>query len=207
MSVAPRSTGATEPLLRMAARGMLVFAATSCLAPSLSAQTWDRPGETHGPNRQPTLKMAAADPAQGAPSDRVGAGTQPAGLPTPDAPAPNEQAPRTLASGRGQTSWDTFLYEGPGYRYAVVDEVSQGQVLQILDCGHDWCRVVFDGGREGYIIAEVLTAGDPAKAAPGFLPNPATAIIDHPQGPCLDAMQTEGNGGTMPTRYCQKASQ
>jgi hypothetical protein len=150
----------------------------------------------------------AGEPAVNPPkSGQVAFGEIPAGLPTVDQPAPAGQAPRTLSPGNGQTSWDTFMYEGPGYRYSVIDEVSQGQLLQIVACSDDWCKVAFDGGRRGYIIAEVLTSGDPAKAETGFLPNPATAIIPNPPGPCFDALQTEGNGGKMPTRYCQKASQ
>ncbi len=166
------------------------------------------PGQAPGVDRTPVSPTAqnggTTSPTSGG---QIAIGEVPAGLPTVDQPAGAGQAPRKLSPGKGQTSWDTYLYEGPGYHYSVIDEVDQGHPLQIINCSNEWCKVVFDGGRRGYIIAEVLTTGDPAKAEPGFLPNPATAIIPNPPGPCFDALQTEGNGGTQPTRYCEKASQ
>ena len=177
-------------------------------APSPAGQpAANPPASGQAPNVERPSGSPTAATTNPSSSGQVAIGEIPAGLPTVDQPAPTGQAPRKLSPGKGQTSWDTYMYEGPGYRYAVIDEVSQGQRLQITACGNDWCKVVFDGGRMGYIIAEVLTTGDPAKAEPGFLPNPATAIIPNPSGPCFDALQTEGNGGKMPTRYCQKAGQ
>ena len=213
-NLAPRRTTAACVLVAMLAgtssqgfaQDVMIHAAQSQAGePSANKQT---PGQAADVDRTPVSPTAQnGGPTNSTPSGQIAIGEVPAGLPTVDQPAAAGQAPRKLSPGKGQTSWDTYLYEGPGYRYSVIDEVDQGHPLQIINCSNEWCKVVFDGGRIGYIIAEVLTTGDPAKAEPGFLPNPATAIIPNPPGPCFDALQTEGNGGTQPTRYCEKASQ
>ena len=134
-------------------------------------------------------------------------GTTPAGQATVDQPVSAQQTARTIPAGPAITSWDTFMYEGPGLHYRSFDEVRQGQALTVLSCADGWCQVSFDGGRPGYILAEVVVTGNPAMAAPGYLPQPAEDLIPNPPGPCIETMQTEGNGGTKPTRFCQKQSQ
>ncbi len=135
------------------------------------------------------------------------AGTTPAGQATVDQPLSPQQTARTIPAGPAITSWDTFMYEGPGLHYRSFDEVRQGQALTVLTCADGWCQVSFDGGKPGYILAEVVVTGNPAMAAPGYLPQPAEDLIPNPPGPCIETLQTEGNGGKKPTRFCQKSSQ
>ncbi len=134
------------------------------------------------------------------------AGTTPAGQPTPDQPMSRQQTDRTIPPGPTVTSWDTFEYEGPDLHYSVIGEVRQGQILTVLGCANGWCNVSFDD-TSGYILAEVVATGNPALPAPGFLPQPAADLIAVPPGPCVEVIQTEGNGGTKPTRFCQKQAQ
>ncbi len=134
------------------------------------------------------------------------AGTTPAGQPTPDQPSSPQQSDRVIPPGPTVTSWDTFEYEGPDLHYSVIGEVRQGQILTVIGCANGWCNVSFDD-TTGYIVAEVVATGNPALPAPGFLPQPAADLIGLPPGPCVEVTLTEGNGGTKPTRFCQKATQ
>ena len=134
------------------------------------------------------------------------AGTTPAGQPTPDQPSTPQQSDRVIPPGPTVTSWDTFEYEGPDLHYGVIGEVRQGQILTVIGCANGWCNVSFDE-TTGYILAEVVATGNPALPAPGFLPQPAADLVATPQGPCVEVILTEGNGGTKPTRFCQKEAQ
>ncbi len=140
------------------------------------------------------------------PDDIPIAGTTPAGQPTPDQPSSPQQTDRVIPPGPTVTSWDTFEYEGPDVHYAVIGEVRQGQILTVIGCANGWCNVSFDD-TSGYIVAEVVATGNPALPAPGFLPQPAADLVAAPPGPCVEVMLTEGNGGTKPTRFCQKGGQ
>lgn len=150
-----------------------------------------------------------ADQAQRGPVGPDGipvAGTTPAGQPTPDQASSPQQTDRAIPPGPTVTSWDTFEYEGPDLHYSVIGEVRQGQLLTVIGCAKGWCNVSFDE-TSGYILAEVVATGNPALAAPGYLPQPAADLVAAPPGPCIEVIQTEGNGGTKPTRFCQKQAQ
>ena len=156
--------------------------------------------------RTPDTQPAEAPRGPVGPDGIPVAGTTPAGQPTPDQPSSPQQTDRVIPAGPTVTSWDTFEYEGPDFHYSVIGEVRQGQILNVIGCANGWCNVSFDE-TTGYILAEVVATGNPALAAPGFLPQPAADLIAVPPGPCIEVTQTEGNGGTKPTRFCQKQGQ
>ncbi len=180
---------------------------------SLGGVTWaqspvvDRPLGATPPMAPDTSKAGGANRDANGPDGIPLIGTTPAGQATVDQPMSPQQTARTIPAGPAITSWDTFMYEGPGLHYRSIDEVRQGQALTVLTCADGWCQVSFEGGRPGYILAEVVATGNPAMPAPGFLPQPAEDLIPNPPGPCIETMQTEGNGGKKPTRFCQKQSQ
>lgn len=102
------------------------------------------------------------------------------------------------------TTWTTYLYQGPGTRYSVVDEVPQATRLDDAQCSAGWCKVTL-GNRTGFLLAEVVAFGNPAQAATGVLPQPAASLSPlPPPGPCVEANQTGGNGGNAMTIFCNK---
>lgn len=103
----------------------------------------------------------------------------------------------------GQTTWTTFLYQGPSTHYMVVGEVPQATELDVLSCKDGWCQVSFEG-RTGYLMSEVVATGDPSKPAPGLLTQPAAAMVAEPKGPCFVVNQKGGNGGNALTYVCEK---
>ena len=104
----------------------------------------------------------------------------------------------------GQSTWTTYLYEGPGAHYMVVDEMPQGTSFDIVKCAQDWCEVSW-GERRGFLRQEIVAHGNPATPEAGVLAQPAAAIVPvQPAGPCIEANQTSGNGGNAPTVFCQK---
>ena len=229
-SASPAPTfGAKLPRLRSVALALLV----TCVALKGTGHAQEKTSPTTGdPAASKTSPLGAAPAAPssalggslagkapagpttagGAPHGPVGAdgipvaGTTPAGQPTPDQPSTPQQTDRVIPPGPTVTSWDTFEYEGPDFHYSVIGEVRQGQILTVIGCAKGWCNVSFDD-TSGYILAEVVATGNPALPAPGYLPQPAADLVAVPPGPCVEVMQTEGNGGTKPTRFCQKASQ
>ena len=103
-----------------------------------------------------------------------------------------------------ETTWTGFLYQGPGDRYAVVDEVPEFSQVDMATCDKDWCRVTF-GGKTGYLKSEIVVPGNLADPGPGKLAQPAAALADHPpKGSCFEANQTGGNGGNALTVFCLK---
>ena len=104
---------------------------------------------------------------------------------------------------KGEITWTTYLYQGPGPRYSVVGEVPQATQLDVGACSDGWCAVSY-GGRSGYVLSEVVAKGDPSKPAPGLLPQPAASMVDKTGGPCFEVNQTGGNGGNAPTIICSK---
>lgn len=116
----------------------------------------------------------------------------------------------TLAAGAAaygapaKTTWTGFLYQGPGYRYAVTDEVPQASVIDVGRCAEGWCRATV-GDRIGYLRAEIVTRASLDKPGEGILAQPAAALSPlPPKGPCFEANQTGGNGGNAMTVFCQK---
>ena len=105
----------------------------------------------------------------------------------------------------GETTWTTYLYEGPGSHYVVVDEVPQAQALEVLGCAKGWCHVSY-GGRAGYVEADVVVHGsdNPVNPPAGVLAQPAAALESTPKGPCFTANQKGGNGGNALTLFCAK---
>ncbi len=105
----------------------------------------------------------------------------------------------------GEITWTTYLYEGPGGHFRVVDEALQAQAVEILGCANQWCHVSY-GDQSGYVHAEVVVhAGENAANPPaGVLAQPAAALEPAPKGPCFVANQKGGNGGNELTSFCQK---
>ena len=107
-------------------------------------------------------------------------------------------------SAPGKTTWTGYLYQGPGYRYSVTDEVPQASSIDVGRCADGWCEATV-GGRVGYLRAEIVTLGSLDKPAPGILAQPAAALSPSPpKGPCFEANLTGGNGGNAMTVFCQK---
>ena len=103
-----------------------------------------------------------------------------------------------------KTTWTGYLYQGPGYRFAVTDEVPQASTIDVGSCVEGWCQAVV-GGRAGYLRAEIITRGSLDRPGNGVLAQPAAALSPlPPKGPCFEANQTGGNGGNAMTVYCQK---
>lgn len=189
----PSAASSDNPSPPVTARNPATPAAPSNEAPA-GTSTPGAPPLDHAATKQP-------DPAATIPV----AGTMPAGSPTIDQPA--SQGTRSLSPGPGQTSWDTYLYEGPSQHFMVIDELTQGQAVTVLGCSDGWCKISYENGRPGYVAEETVTTGDPSRPAPNFLPQPAAALVANPPGPCVEAMQTGGNGGKSPTVFCQKQAQ
>lgn len=102
------------------------------------------------------------------------------------------------------TTWTTYFYQGPGDRYALVDEVPQATVIDDAKCAGDWCKVTL-GGRIGFVRADVVALHGGAQASSGVLQQPAASLTSlPPAGPCLEANQTSGNGGNAKTIFCIK---
>ena len=103
-----------------------------------------------------------------------------------------------------RTTWTGYLYQGPGYRYSVTDEVPQATSIDVGRCGEGWCQATI-GDRVGYLRAEIVTRGSLDKPGEGILAQPAAALSAvPPKGPCFEANQTGGNGGNALTVFCQK---
>ena len=104
---------------------------------------------------------------------------------------------------QGQNTWTTYLYQGPSTHYMVIGEVPQATAFDVIGCKDAWCEVSFEG-RRGFLMAEVVATGDPAKPAAGLLPQPASGLVAQPAGPCFVVNQKGGNGGNEMTTICQK---
>ena len=105
----------------------------------------------------------------------------------------------------GETTWTTYLYEGPNDHYNVVDEVPQSQTFEILKCENGWCQIAYDH-RSGWVEADVVIHEhqDAVNPPAGVLAQPAASIEAHPKGPCFPVNIKGGNGGNAPTYMCQK---
>lgn len=102
------------------------------------------------------------------------------------------------------TTWTGYLYQGPGYRYAVTDEVPQASAIDVGKCADGWCQATV-GGRVGYLRAEIVSRGSLVRPGEGILAQPAAAVSAlPPKGPCFEANQTGGNGGNAMTVFCQR---
>lgn len=64
----------------------------------------------------------------------------------------------------GATAWATYLRAGPGFGYAVIDEIGNRGEVDVQACDGGWCRVVY-GQAAGYVEADLL--------APRMGPTPA----------------------------------
>ena len=103
-----------------------------------------------------------------------------------------------------KTTWTGYLYQGPGYHYAVTDEVPQQSAIDVGGCADGWCQATV-GGRVGYLRAEIVTRGSLSRPGEDILAQPAAALSAlPPKGPCFEANQTGGNGGNALTVFCQK---
>ena len=100
------------------------------------------------------------------------------------------------------TTWTGYLYQGPGYRYLVTDEVAQATSVDLIGCENEWCEVMLEN-RRGYIRADIVNQNDLAKPRLGVLTQPAASLgKTSPPGPCFEANQTGGNGGNAKTIFC-----
>lgn len=56
------------------------------------------------------------------------------------------------------------IYAGPGYGYAVIGRLAQGEVVGLSECTPRgvWCRIVHDGGPNGWVLGSYLV-GSAAK--------------------------------------------
>lgn len=110
----------------------------------------------------------------------------------------------TAYAAAGETTWTGYLYQGPGSHYSVVDELAQSTKLDVIGCAREWCEVRV-GNREGYVLAEIVTRLSLDHPPAGVLAQPATTVeASPPKGPCFEANQTGGNGGSAKTVFCGK---
>jgi hypothetical protein len=90
----------------------------------------------------------------------------------------------------GRVDWTTWLRAGPGLHFTVLDEISGGDTLEVLDCDAGWCRTMSDGAI-AYIQAERVSRVEP-QAGNADVP-----------GPCVDSRRAGYEDGEL-FRYCQK---
>jgi uncharacterized protein YgiM (DUF1202 family) len=93
------------------------------------------------------------------------------------------------AGSTGRVTWTTWLRAGPGRDYKVLGEIVGGDLVAVLGCDGDWCRVVSDGVPV-YIRSSLITAATPPAAMP-----PATA--------CFDSRRAGYEKGEL-FHYCQR---
>lgn len=73
------------------------------------------------------------------------------------------------AAAPGLTAGPTFMRSGPGPRYAVVQRVPAGAMVDVLGCTANWCRISWRY-RAGYVQAGYVEAGP--EGPPGAYPAP-----------------------------------
>src|SRR5579875_167024 len=81
----------------------------------------------------------------------------------------------------GTVTWPSFLYQGPATRYAVLDELTRGQRVEVQSCGDAWCRITLNGAA-GYLDKTAITPASQAQT-------PTQSIQDL----CFDA-RSDGYG-------------
>jgi len=94
----------------------------------------------------------------------------------------------------GRVNATTYLHNGPGRQYQVVDELATGTPVQVLTCNQDWCRVQ-SGNGIGYLPQASLVSG---QAAPG-----QTSAAKPAGEACVDATEA-GEGAGLRYRYCPR---
>ena len=70
------------------------------------------------------------------------------------------------SSARAQTvtRFAVYMHSGPGFEFAVTDEISNGVPVSPETCRDGWCRITY-GGVAGWVQQKMLVAG-PATAQP-----------------------------------------
>jgi len=94
----------------------------------------------------------------------------------------------------GTVNATTYLHNGPGRQYRVLDELATDSHVQILACDQDWCRVQ-SGNAVGY-LPRASVVSEPA--------TPAQTSAAKPQGEaCVEATEA-GNGAGLRYGYCPR---
>ena len=98
----------------------------------------------------------------------------------------------TCAGARAEqrsVGFTSFLREGPGLRYRVVDEVATNELVDVAQCVDGWCRLMLDRAT-GFVSEAALVVPHPLRV-PGF----ETCFLNR------------GNGerGGVPERFCYQA--
>jgi Bacterial SH3 domain len=150
------------------------------VAPPLTAQDAPPPPapETAPPPPSPPAARGTPPPA-------------PQGTPAPAAAASAPAAPSSAV-----THSNVNLRGGPGTNYALVRLIRAGSPVEVKECKHGWCQVVFQGV-DGYIIERSIAPNasrTPAKRR--FRPMPGYA-----GPPPAYNMRTPGYYPPLPYRY------
>ena len=170
---------------------------TPAVAPAVAPQSATTPEAAKTPDEA----SSGSKPSTGAAGPGQISGDQAAAKSAAKSAAISAEPPR----GPAQSTWTTYLYQGPGYRYMVIDEVPQATHFTVLGCTSLWCEVQYDAHR-GYLRQEIIAQGDPAQPAAGVYAQPAADVTPNaPDGTCFEANQTGGNGGNAMTVFCMKA--
>lgn len=69
-----------------------------------------------------------------------------------------------LARAQSVTAFATYMHSGPGFEFAVIDEIPNRTPLAADNCKAGWCRVTY-GGVYGWVQQKMLIAG-PSTAQP-----------------------------------------
>jgi uncharacterized protein YgiM (DUF1202 family) len=93
----------------------------------------------------------------------------------------------------GRVNATTYLHDGPGRHFRVVDELATGTAVQVLTCAQDWCRVQ-SGDGIGYLPQASLVS---AKAVPAATP------VAKPDGEACVESTDAGSGAGLRYRYCR----
>jgi uncharacterized protein YgiM (DUF1202 family) len=135
----------------------------------------------------PPAQDAPPPASQATPPSAPQGATPPApqGAPTPAATAPAPAAPSSAVA------HNVNLRGGPGTNYALVKLIRAGSSVEVKECKHGWCQVVFEGA-DGYIIESSITpnASGPAvkrrfRPMPGYVGPPPAYAMRPPYPPSL----------------------
>jgi uncharacterized protein YgiM (DUF1202 family) len=94
----------------------------------------------------------------------------------------------------GRVNATTYLHEGPGRLYRVLDELATDSRVQILACDQDWCRVQ-SGNAVGYLPQSSVAS---AQATPA-----QTSAAKPEREDCVEATEA-GDGAGLRYSYCPR---
>ncbi|MBV8755365.1 MAG: SH3 domain-containing protein [Hyphomicrobiales bacterium] len=155
------------------------FAALSLLLSAAVAIPLGHAGAQDAP--PPASEAAPPPPAQ----DATPPATQGATPPAPQS-APSPAGSATAAAPPTVTHSKVNLRGGPGTNYALVKLIPAGSPVEVKECKHGWCQVVFQGA-DGYIIESRLAPHAPGTSAkrrftpmPGYVGPPPVHVMRLP---------------------------